>query len=194
MRFLTGRLLPALDRVSGVLAVAAQLMIVALIGVMLYEVAARRLFNAPTMWSVDIVYMVNGSLFLMAAGYTLLHERHVRIDFLSSRLPARLQHALNAAFYLALFLPLLLLTADASVQKALRAYLRGTVENMSVWQPLVWPFLTGVALGICGLALQVAVQSLRHLIGIVRPDAVPLPGQPPDANGHAASEGTRDAG
>lgn len=180
MRFITHRLLPALDRVSAALAVVAQLMIVVLIAVMLYEVAARRLFNAPTMWSVDIVYMVNGSLFLMAAGYTLLNERHVRIDFLSSRLPPRLQHAINAAFYLALFLPLLVLTSDASVQKALRAYMRGTVENMSVWQPLIWPFLTGIALGLVGLALQVALQSLRHLIGIVRPDAVPLPGQSPD--------------
>src|SRR6056297_3365488 len=124
--------------------------------------------------------MVNGSLFLMAAGYTLLHERHVRIDFLSSRLPARLQHLINAAFYGALFLPLLLMTSEASVQKAVRAYDRGTLENMSVWQPLIWPFLAGIALGLAGLALQVALQLARHLIGVFRPDAVPLPGQPPE--------------
>src|SRR5690606_22585288 len=91
--------------------------------------------------------------------------------------PPRVQHAINAAFYLALFLPLLLLTSDSSIEKAWRAFQRGTVENMSVWQPLIWPFLTGIGLGLAGLALQVTLQSVRHLIGVFRPDAVPLPGQ-----------------
>lgn len=180
MRFIIDRLLPALDRVSAALAVVAQVMIVVLISVMIYEVVARHVFGAPTIWSVDIVYMVNGSVFLMAAAFTLLHERHVRIDFLSAKLPARVQHAINALFYLGLFLPLLLLTSQASIEKAWRAYERGTLENMSVWQPLIWPFLTGIALGITGLALQVTLQSVRHLIGVLRPDAVPLPGQSPE--------------
>ena len=177
MDLILRRILPALDRVSAALAVVAQGMIVVLIGVMLYEVAARRLFNAPTLWSVDVVYMVNGTLFLMAAGYTLLKERHVRIDFLSSRLPARLQHGVNALFYAALFLPLLALTSVRSVDKAWEAWVEKTLENMSVWQPLIWPFLAGIALGLIGLALQVAIQTVRHAIGIFRPDAVPLPGQ-----------------
>ena len=175
--WLVDTLLPRLDRVSAALAVVAQVMIVVLIGTMLYEVAARRIFNAPTIWSVDIVYMVNGTLFLMAAGYTLLHERHVRIDFLSSRLPLRLQHLINAAFYALLLLPLLLLTSENSIEKAWRAFDRGTIENMSTWQPLIWPFLTGIAIGIAGLTLQIVLHCVRHLIGIADPAAVAPPGQ-----------------
>jgi TRAP-type mannitol/chloroaromatic compound transport system permease small subunit len=176
MDLLLRRILPALDRVSAALAVLAQAMIVVLICVMLYEVAARRLFNSPTLWSVDIVYMVNGTLFLISAGYTLLKERHVRIDFLSSRLPARVQHAVNALFYALLFLPLLALTTSASLDKAWEAFVEKTLENMSVWQPVIWPFLTGIALGLLGLALQVTLQTIRHAIGVFRPEAVPLPG------------------
>lgn len=179
MTWILHRLLPALDRVSVVLAAVAQVMIVALIGVMLYEVAARRVFNAPTIWSVDIVYMVNGTLFLMGAGYTLLRERHVRIDFFSSRLPVRLQHLLNAAFYLLLFLPLMLLTSQSSLEKAIKAFQRGTVENMSTWEPLIWPFLAGITLGLLGLSLQIALQTIRHLIGVASPHSVPLPGNEP---------------
>lgn len=182
MNWIVNRLLPAMDRVSVALAALAQVMIVALIAVMLYEVAARRVFNSPTIWSVDIVYMVNGSLFLIGAAYTLLRERHVRIDFLSSRLPARIQHLLNAAFYICLMLPLLIMTSQSAVVKAIKAFQRGTVENMSTWEPLIWPFLTGISLGLLGLCLQIMLQTIRHLIGIYAPDVVPLPGN--DATAH----------
>src|SRR6056297_2839188 len=161
---LTHRILPALDRISVVLAAIAQVMIVVLISVMLYEVVARRVFGNPTIWSVDIVYMVNGTLFLVGASYTLMRERHVRIDFLAAKLPARVQHLVNALFYGCLLGPLMVMTSQSSIQKAVRAFERGTVENMSTWEPLIWPFLTGIALGLIGLTLQIALQLIRHLI------------------------------
>ncbi len=171
------RILPALDRVGTLLAAIAMVMIVALIAVMLFEVISRRFFNAPTIWAVDITYMTNGSLFLIGAAYTLRHDAHVRIDFLSSRLPRRVQHGINLGFYLLIFLPVLVMTSESSVTKTLRAIRRGTLENMSTWEPLVWPFLLGITMGVCGLALQVFIESVRHVIGIADPAAVRLPGQ-----------------
>lgn len=171
------RVLPALDRVGSLLAAIAMVMIVALIGVMLFEVISRYLFNAPTIWAIDISYMTNGSLFLIGAAYTLRRDAHVRIDFLSSRLPKRGQHAINLIFYLCLFLPVMAAVTESSWAKALRAYQRGTLENMSTWEPLIWPFLAGITLGVAGLTLQIFIESVRHVIGLVDPEAVPLPGQ-----------------
>lgn len=180
---LTHRILPALDRISVVLAMIAQVMIVVLISVMLYEVVARRIFNNPTIWSVDIVYMVNGTLFLIGASYTLMRERHVRIDFLATRFPARVQHAINALFYACLFGPLMVMTTQSSLEKSIRAFERGTLENMSTWQPVIWPFLFGISLGLLGLTLQICLQLIRHLIGVFDPDAVDLPGTDPESEG-----------
>ncbi len=174
---LLNRVLPAFDRVGAFLAVIAMVMIVALIGVMLFEVISRRFFNAPTIWAVDITYMTNGSLFLIGAAYTLRRDAHVRIDFLSSRMPRRVQHGINLGFYLLIFLPVLVMTSESSVIKTLRAFRRGTLENMSTWEPVVWPFLFGITLGVCGLTLQVFTESVRHTIGIADPSAVRLPGQ-----------------
>ena len=176
-RLLLDRVLPGIDRIGFALAVIAMALILVVIGSMLYEVMARRFFNAPTLWASDITYMTNGSLFLLGAAYTLRNEGHVRIDFLSTRLPVRVQHGLNLLFYLLLFLPLLVLTSQASMAKAWRAWVQGTLENMSTWEPVVWPFLTGIALGVTGLALQVAAQMVRHGIGVLDPAAVPPPGQ-----------------
>ena len=47
---------------------------------------------------------------------------------------------------------------------------------MSAWEPLVWPFYAGMTIGLFGLALQVLSETLRHLVGITDPDAVPPPG------------------
>jgi TRAP-type mannitol/chloroaromatic compound transport system permease small subunit len=182
-RFFLDRVLPGIDWIGFVLAVIAMALIVVVIGSMLYEVVARRFFNSPTIWANDITYMTNGSLFLLGAAYTLRNEGHVRIDFLSDRLPVRAQHAINLLFYLMLFLPLLSLTAWASIEKAHRAWAEGTLENMSTWEPVIWPFLTGIALGVTGLALQVCAQSVRHLIGIIDPDDVPAPGRTEEGRG-----------
>jgi TRAP-type mannitol/chloroaromatic compound transport system permease small subunit len=175
-RALLERVCPALDGVGWLLAVVAMIQVVVIIAVQLYEVIARYVFNAPTLWGNDIAYMTNGTLFLLGAAYTLRVGAHIRIDFLAARLPLRLQHAINLVFYIGLFLPMLWLVGSASANKATRAYLRGELESMSAWEPLVWPFYTGITIGIVGLTLQVLSETLRHAIGIGDPTAVPPPG------------------
>ncbi len=171
------RVLPALDRFGQATAAIAMVMIVCLIAVMIFEVVARRVFNAPTIWAIDITYMTNGTLFLIGGAYTLQKNAHVRIDFLSSRFPLRVQHFINLAFYLCIFLPALWLTSYATVLKAHKAFVRGTLENMSTWEPVVWPFLTGIALGVVGLTLQVMIESVRHVFGLLDPADVKAPSQ-----------------
>ena len=124
-QILLHRVLPAVERIGQVLAVIAMAMIICLIAVMIFEVVARRVFNAPTIWAIDITYMTNGTLFLIGGAYTLQKNAHVRIDFLSSRLPVRVQHAVNLLFYLCIFIPLMWLTSHATVLKAHKAYVRG---------------------------------------------------------------------
>jgi len=175
-RLLDRTLLPAIDRISYILAVVAMVEIVAMVAVMLYEVLLRYGFNSPTLWSNDLVKYANGTLFLLAAAWTLRKNQHVRIDFLAARLPVRLQHLINLLFYLALFLPLLWLLASTSVGKAWKAWRTGELEQASAWEPLIWPFLTGIALGLIALGLQSIAEAIRHAIGIVDPARVYPPG------------------
>ena len=170
------RVLPRLDHVGTALAYVAMAEILVLISLMLYEVISRRVFNAPTMWAGDITYMSNGTLFLIGAAYTLKRNAHIRIDFLSTRFPLRVQHFINLAFYMIIFMPALGLTGYHSVIKTHRAFVRGELETMSAWEPIIWPFLAGITIGVLGLSLQVAIESARHAFGIADPEAVPGPG------------------
>lgn len=158
--------LEIVDRLSDAAAGLAILLVSLMICTVLYEVVARHFFNAPTIWSYDVSYMLNGSFFMLGAAYTLKHEGHVRIDFLLEIMPSKVRHILQALFYLGLIGPVMGLGCYFAVTKAISAFERGTLQNASAWEPLIWPFLMGLALGMCLLLLQTIAQALRHLLSI----------------------------
>jgi len=138
-----------------------------LILVCVYEVAARYLFNAPTIWAFDITFMVHGALFMVTGAYGLQHRMHVRIDLLSVRLPLWMQHLANIVCYLFFFIPAMLLSSDAAFRRTWSAYATDEVELASAWGPLVWPFFLGIAVGAGVMVLQSCVETVRHVVGIV---------------------------
>ena len=62
-------------------------------GAMMYEVIARYLFTAPTVWAYDISRMVYGAMFVLGAGYALSKGVHIRSDFLYRKWSVRTQGA-----------------------------------------------------------------------------------------------------
>lgn len=168
------RALELVDRLSALLAAAAMAMLAALVADMVYEVVSRRVFNAPTLWAYDIAYMLNGAGFLLAAGHTLRNNGHIRIDFLSARLPARLQDWINAAAYAFLALPAVAFLAFGAWAEWREAYATGELDPASPWKPLLWPLFAGMLLGVAALLLQMAAQCVRHLRGALGLAASPL--------------------
>ncbi len=142
-----------------------RLTLFALIIAMLYEVIARYAFGAPTLWAFDISYMLNGTVFLLGAAYSLREDAHVRIDFLSQKFPVRVQQILNGLVYLLVMFPIGLALAWVASSKALKAFSTGEVESVSPWAPLVWPFYAAIAIGLFAFALQFAVEALKYLLG-----------------------------
>ncbi|MCZ7657893.1 MAG: TRAP transporter small permease subunit [Xanthobacteraceae bacterium] len=153
----------AVDGLSEWLGRLAMLLLVALVCAMLYEVFMRYVVGRPTEWAFDISYMLNGALFYLAAGYAMRHNAHVRIDFLSSRLPEAWQARILGVALTFVFVPVIGLVAWATARKALTAYLSGAVEEVSPWAPRVWPFYSAIALGLAVFALQSLVEGLRFL-------------------------------
>ena len=104
-------LLSVIDRTSQMLGRISELVVVLLIASMLYEVVARYVFGAPTLWAFDIAYMSTGALFVLGAAQTLREDAHVRIDVLSSRFPPRLRGAIDGVAFLFLLCPVFAMLA-----------------------------------------------------------------------------------
>ncbi len=156
--------LTIIDRISDLFAWIAKAMLLILIGAMIWEVVARYVFDSPTLWAFDISYMLNGTIFLLGAGFTLKADAHVRIDFLSSALPLKAQQWLNAFFYLCILLPIFSAFAYIASKKALKAFTTLEVESVSPWAPLVWPFYLAIAVGLWVFALQFIADGIRYLL------------------------------
>lgn len=129
-----------------------------------YEVFARYVFGAPTIWAYELGYMITGTHFLIGAAITLARDSHVRIDILYDRLSLRARALVNLAFYLALFLPFLVLLNEALWDYALSAFASGERSGNSAWNPPIWPFRMLLSLGFTLLALQVIAECLKSVL------------------------------
>ena len=164
----------AVDRLSRFCGYAMMIVFLILVSDMMYEVVSRRVFNAPTLWAYDIAYMSNAAIFVVAAGYALLNNEHIRIDFLSTRMPARVQEWANAAVYACLLLPALWLAGSEAVVSAWVAFVTDELEPSSPWKPVIWPYYSALALGLVVFALQALVQCIRHVLAALGRGPTPL--------------------
>jgi TRAP-type mannitol/chloroaromatic compound transport system permease small subunit len=76
-----------------------------LILAMTYEVLARKLFNAPTMWAYDMSRFMYGALFMLGAGYALSKGVHIRADFLYRNFQTKNQGRIDFWLYLLFYFP-----------------------------------------------------------------------------------------
>lgn len=153
-----------LSRLSVILGYSARPVLAVLVVCMLYEVFSRYFLSQPTKWAFDVSYMLNGTIFVLGAGYALYNDDHVKIDFLANRLPVKVKAAVDLILYGFLFSPLILGIAWIATQRAYRAFERGEVEAVSPWAPLMWPFYSVISLGLLVLFLQCIAVTAKKII------------------------------
>lgn len=152
-----------IDRLSGLSAWLSKAALVVLTVAMLYEVVARYVFDASTIWAFDISYMATGVAFILGVAWTAQVDGHVRVDVFSSLMPPRISRLINGVAYTALMFPIFALMAWHGWKKADNAFMSGEVEMVSIWAPKMWPFYAFIAYGLSLLALQILVMGLRFL-------------------------------
>ena len=156
----------AIDRVSTLAGKIGGWAIVALTGVICYEVFARYLFRAPTAWAYDTSYMLYGFLFMMAGAYTLARNGHVRADFLYRSMPPRRQALLDLPLYLVFFVPGMVALIWFGWDFFHLSYLQNERSSVTPDGPLIWPFK--FLIPFCGalMLLQGMAEIARCVIAI----------------------------
>ena len=147
-------------------------MLVPLMLAMVYEVVARKLFVAPTMWAYDISRMLCGAMFMLGAGYALSKGVHIRADFLYRNWPARRQGMVDAALYVLFYFPALIFFAWVSYDYAADAWIRGERSMDTAWMAPLAPLRTAMPVGAVLLLVQ-GVSELLKSIHAVRTNRWP---------------------
>lgn len=78
-----------IDRISGALGRAVAWCALALVLVQFVAVVERYVFGVGWIWVEESIVYLHATLFMAGAGYTLLHEGHVRVDIFYAGATAR---------------------------------------------------------------------------------------------------------
>ena len=138
------------------------LLILPLIVVVLYEVLMRRVFNAPTAWAFEVTVWLYGAHFMLGMGYTMLYDRHVRIDIIVLQMPERVQLWLRVLTMIFIFLPFVGFLTVAAIKFAWEAWEIGE-HSWSAWKPPLYPYKTIMPLGLILLLVQGFASFMRDL-------------------------------
>lgn len=114
-------------------------LIVPMVMSLVYEVVARYLFNAPTIWAYDMTFMTYGAFFMLGSAYTLLRGGHIRTDSLYGGWSPRTQGVVDTICYLLFFFPPLIIFLDVTWDFFLTSYGRGERSVTSPWMPVIYP-------------------------------------------------------
>lgn len=131
-----------------------------------YEVTARYLFNAPTLWAYDMTFMLYGSYFMLGAAYTLQRKGHIRTDSYYGNWSVRRQALVDAVCYLVMFMPLVLVFIGTGWGYFYKSFMTEERFVSSPWMPLAWPFKAVLPLTGCLLALQGVSEFLKSLYAL----------------------------
>lgn len=127
--------------------------------VMLYEVVARYVFNAPTVWGMELAVLLFGPYFLFGGPHLLHLKGHVALDLLRQRLGPVGVRRLDLVNYpvIVVFCAILLYFSLPSAWSAWTY--RET--SFSAWNPPIWPVKAAVPLALALMLLQALAEWVR---------------------------------
>lgn len=154
------RLADAIDRLNDRAGRGAAWLLIAMVLVQFAVVILRYVFAIGFAAAQEAIWMMHGVVFMICAGYTLLHEGHVRVDVFYREASGRTRALVDLAGAVLFLVPFCVMVLVLSVPYAARSWavLEGSVETGGL--PLVFAYKTVI----CVFALLLGLQGLSLAI------------------------------
>ncbi|MBA7694072.1 hypothetical protein ES703_102674 [subsurface metagenome] len=145
-------------------------LILAIVGMLCYEVILRYVFNAPIILTHELSLHVYGAYSVLGAGYVLLLNEHVRADVIYARLSPRGR----AIFDLICFPLFLMLAAVISVEGVKLGVFSISVREttLTFLHSPVYPVKASIAVAGFLLLLQGLAYYIRSLLRLLKQGGV----------------------
>jgi TRAP-type mannitol/chloroaromatic compound transport system permease small subunit len=136
-------------------------LILPMVGSLVWEVAARYAFNAPTVWAYDMTFMLYGTFFMLGSAWTLQHGGHIRTDMYYSRWSPRTRARVDLACYFVLYFPAIAIFGWLGAEYFWKSFQQNERIVTSPWLPIVWPFKFVIPATAVLLLLQGVSESIK---------------------------------
>lgn len=125
----------------------------------------RKAFNIGSNAYLEVQWYLFAGVFMLGGAYVLLHNGHVRIDFIASRLTRRTNAIIDAIGIVVFLIPLCLILIDLSWPFFMRAYVSGEMSE-NAGGLIRWPVILLIPMGFSLLLLQ-GISELIKRIGFL---------------------------
>jgi TRAP-type mannitol/chloroaromatic compound transport system permease small subunit len=122
----------------------------------------RKAFNMSSNGFLEIQWYLFSAVFLLAAGYTLLRQEHVKIDVISGRFSKRTQIWIDIVGICVFLLPFTFMIIKLAMPLVINAY--NTQEVSSNAGGLIrWPVFALLPMGMLLLAMQAVSELIKRV-------------------------------
>ena len=149
-----------IERITTNIGIIAALTLVPLILTTTYEVLARYLFDAPTIWAYEVGYMLTGTHFLLGMAYTLQQGQFIRIDIFSQDMSEKTRALIDLCSY-SVILPLMMWLTYGLTSYLISGFIKNERTGQSAMNMVVWPFRVVFLIAFTLLALQVYAEFMK---------------------------------
>jgi TRAP-type mannitol/chloroaromatic compound transport system permease small subunit len=122
----------------------------------------RKIFNVSSNAWLEIQWYLFSGVFMLAVGYVLLKNAHVRIDFISSKLSKRTNAIIDAIGIVVFTIPLSIIMIDLGWPLFQRAWDSGEMSQ-NAGGLIRWPVLLLVPLGFGVLFMQALSELVKRI-------------------------------
>jgi TRAP-type mannitol/chloroaromatic compound transport system permease small subunit len=143
-----------IDRLNGGVGRVTAWLCTALVLLVFANVILRYVFNMPLAWAKELEWHLFALLFLLGAGYALLHDRHVRVDLFYDRFQPADRARVNFWGTLLFLLPWCVVVILTGWEAAEAARLDGERSPEAGGLPNLWLIKYALPVGISLLFLQ----------------------------------------
>ncbi len=158
----------AIDRMNEVIGKAASWLILVAVLISAINAVMRKMFSMSSNAWLESQWYLFSAVFLLAAGYTLLANEHVKVDLLYSAMSRRTQLLIEVFGTLFFLFPFCLITIWLAWPIVMDKFASGEVSN-NTGGLVQWPAWALIPAGFALLALQ-GVSELVKRIAILRGD------------------------
>jgi TRAP-type mannitol/chloroaromatic compound transport system permease small subunit len=158
-----------IDRISEFIGRWVAWLVLAAVLISAANAAVRKLFNIGSNAYLEIQWYFFAAVFLLAAGYTMLRQEHVKIDVISGHLSKRAQIWIDIVGICAFLFPFVVIVVLYATPWAYRAYEMHEMSS-NAGGLIRWPVFALLPLGIALLGMQGVselIKRIAFLMGLV---------------------------
>lgn len=122
----------------------------------------RKAFNFSSNAFLEVQWYLFAAVFLLAAGYTLMRNEHVRIDVISGRFSKRTQILIDVIGICFFLFPFVIVVFELVMPLAIRAYVTGEMSS-NAGGLIRWPVFAMLPLGLTLLGLQGVSELIKRV-------------------------------